>query len=197
MKKWILSLWLLIPALVLAYHYGPGQRGLMIDEASLMVAAANHYTLQKDWPKTIELCEKTLETLPEDEVQLRRRVVLEKAKAQMMASQLPQARNALITLMDEIALDAKESDTFKDDVRQSLANSEFYMTWLMRLEGLPRSEWQPHVESARQHFKYLAESGIQGDQSEKSIQHRKDLESTVRLARMDLTELQGLPLPSQ
>ena len=197
MKKWILSLWLLIPALVLAYHYGPGQRGLMIDEASLMVAAANHYTLQKDWPKTIELCEKTLETLPEDEVQLRRRVVLEKAKAQMMASQLPQARNALITLMDEIALDAKESDTFKDDVRQSLANSEFYMTWLMRLEGLPRSEWQPHVESARQHFKYLAEGRVSGDQSEKAIQHRKDLESTIRLARMDLTELQGLPLPSQ
>ena len=68
MKKWILSLWLLIPALVLAYHYGPGQRGLMIDEASLMVAAANHYTLEKDWPKTIELCEKILETLPEDEM---------------------------------------------------------------------------------------------------------------------------------
>ena len=85
MKKWILSLWLLIPALVLAYHYGPGQRGLMIDEASLMVAAANHYTLEKDWPKTIELCEKILETLPEGEVQLRRRVVLEKAKAQMLS----------------------------------------------------------------------------------------------------------------
>ena len=197
MKKWILSLWLLIPALVLAYHYGPGQRGLMIDEASLMVAAANYYTLQEDWPKTIELCEKTLEILPEDEVQLRRRLVLEKSKAQMMASQLPQARNALITLMDEIALDAKESDAFKDDVRQSLAHSEFYMTWLMRLEGLPRSEWQPHVESARQHFKYLAEGRVSGGQSEKAIQHRKDLESTIRLARMDLTELQGLPLPSQ
>ena len=197
MKKWILSLWLVIPAVAIAYHYGPGQRGLLMDEAGLMVAAVNHYTLEEDWSKTIELCEKTLESLPEDEVQLRRRVVLERAKAQMMASQLPNARNALISLMDEVAPDADESDSFKNEVRQSLANSEFYMTWLMRLEGLPRSEWEPHVESARQHYKRLAENAVNDGESEEAIQHRKDLESTVRLARMDLGELQGLPLPSQ
>jgi hypothetical protein len=197
MKRWILSFWLVIPAVAIAYHYGPGQRGLLMDEAGLMVAAVNHYTLEEDWSKTIELCEKTLESLPEDEVRLRRRVVLEKAKAQMMASQLPNARNALISLMDEVAPDADESDSFKDDVRKSLANSEFYMTWLMRLEGLPRSEWEPHVESARQHYKRLAENAAGNSESEEAIQHRKDLESTVRLARMDLGELQGLPLPSQ
>lgn len=193
----MLSLWLVIPAISVAYHYGPGQRGLVMDEAGLMVAAVNHYSVQEDWSKTIELCEKTLETLPEEETHLRRRVVLEKAKAQMMASQLPNARNALINLMDEIAPDPEETNSFKDDVRQSLANSEFYMTWLMRLEGLPRSEWEPHVESARQHFKRLAETSAEQGQSELAIQHQKDLESTVRLARMDLGELQGLPLPSQ
>jgi hypothetical protein len=197
MKKWMLSLWLVIPAVAIAYHYGPGQRGLLMDEAGLMVAAVNHYTLEEDWSKTIELCEKTLESLPEDEIQLRRRVVLEKAKAQMMASQLPNARNALISLMDEVSPDADESDSFKDEVRQTLANSEFYMTWLMRLEGLPRSEWEPHVESARQHYKRLAENATKDGESDEALQHRKDLESTVRLARMDLAELQGLPLPSQ
>ena len=197
MKKWILSLWLVIPALAVAYHYGPGQRGLLMDEAGLMVAAANHYALGEDWGKTIELCEKTLETLPEEEVQLRRRVVLEKAKAQMMASQLPDARNSLVSLMDEIASDANVSSAFKNEVRQSLASSEFYMTWLMRLEGLSRSEWEPHVESARQHYKRLAESAAGNGQSREAIQHRKDLESTVRLARMDLGDLQGLPLQSQ
>ncbi len=197
MKKWILSLWLVIPALAVAYHYGPGQRGLMMDEAGLMVAAANHYSQQNNWNKTIELCDKTLESLPEDEVQLRRRLVLEKAKAQMMASQLPNARNALVSLMDEITPDAHESPEFKDEVRQSLASSEFYMTWLMRLEGLPRSEWEPHVESARQHYKRLAERAASQGETNEAVQHRKDLESSVRLARMDLGELQGLPLPSQ
>ena len=197
MKKWILSLWLVIPALAVAYHYGPGQKGLLMDEAGLMVAAANHYAQDEDWAKTIELCEKTLETLPEEETLLRRRVILEKAKAQMMASQLPSARSALVGLLDEIASDLEESGAFKDEVRQSLASSEFYMTWLMRLEGLPRSEWEPHVESARQHYKRLAENADHSGRSKESIQHRKDLESSVRLARMDLGDLQGLPLPSQ
>ena len=188
---------MVIPALAVAYHYGPGQRGLLMDEAGLMVAAANHYALGEDWAKTIELCEKTLETLPDKETHLRRRVMLEKAKAQMMASQLPAARSALVSLMDEIAPDVNESGAFKDEVRQSLASSEFYMTWLMRLEGLSRSEWEPHVESARQHYKWLAENADHSGQSQEAIRHRKDLESAVRLARMDLGDLQGLPLPSQ
>ncbi len=63
----------------------------------------------------------------------------------------------------------------------------------MRLEGAPREEWEPRIESARQTFKQLA-----GDASGAARQEaQEDLESAIRLARMDLSELQGLPLPSQ
>ena len=197
MKKWILSLWLVLPALAVAYHYGPGQRGLVMDEVGLMVQAANHYSTQQDWAKTIDLCDQTLQALPEDDVEMRRKVTLEKAKAQMMASQLPNAREALIGLMDEISTDASVEGAFKNEVRQALASSEFYLTWLMRLEGLGREEWLPHIESARQHYKLLAESASDDKRPELALLHKKDLESTIRLARMDLGDLQGLPLPSQ
>ena len=197
MKKWILSLWLVLPALAVAYHYGPGQRGLVMDEVGLMVRAANHYSTQQDWGKTIELCDQTLQTLPEEDVVMRRKVSLEKAKAQMMASQLPNARESLVGLMDEISQDATVEDAFKSDVRQTLASSEFYLTWLMRLEGLSREEWEPHIESARQHYKHLAESATESQKPQQALLHQKDLESTIRLARMDLGDLQGLPLPSQ
>jgi hypothetical protein len=64
------------------------------------------------------------------------------------------------------------------------------MTWLMRLEGLPQEEWEPEIESARQHFRQLAEKGTGGKE-----RYQEKLESAIRLARMDLTDLQGQPLP--
>jgi hypothetical protein len=67
----------------------------------------------------------------------------------------------------------------------------------MRLEGAPREEWEPEIEGARQTYKLLAGQAEERGQDELGARLRQDLESAIRLARMDLTELQGLPLPSQ
>ena len=58
------------------------------------------------------------------------------------------------------------------------------------MEGLPQEEWEPEIESSRQHFRLLAEKS-----SADKNGYQEKLESAIRLARMDLTELQGLPLP--
>jgi hypothetical protein len=71
------------------------------------------------------------------------------------------------------------------------------MTWLMRLEGKSRQDWEPVIEAARQSYRLLAEQSGAGDDGEAHARDLQDLESAVLLARMDLTELQGLPLPSQ
>ena len=43
--------------------------------------------------------------------------------------------------------------------------SQYYMTWLMRLEGLSADEWEPEIESARQTYRLLAEQAeAAGDQ---------------------------------
>ena len=79
-----------------------------------------------------------------------------------------------------------------------MANSQYYMTWLMRLEGQPRDLWEPEIDAARQTYKLLAEKNSSSDDDATVGQRfKEDLESVIRLARMDLSDLQGLPLPSQ
>ena len=83
------------------------------------------------------------------------------------------------------------------DVQATLANSQYYLTWLMRLEGQPKDRWQPEIEASRQTFRLLAgQAETSGDET-LAKKHREDLESSIRLARMDLSDLQGLPLPIQ
>ena len=71
------------------------------------------------------------------------------------------------------------------------------MTWLMRLEGQPRDTWEPEVESARQTYRLLAEQSQKRGDAAAFEKNREDLESAIRLARLDLSALQGLPLPNQ
>ena len=82
------------------------------------------------------------------------------------------------------------------DVRAALASAQYYAAWLMRLEGAPREEWTIEADQSRQNFRLLAEETAQTDPKGADA-HRKNLESTIRLARMDLSELQALPLPKQ
>jgi hypothetical protein len=115
---------------------------------------------------------------------------LERAKAQMNAQELPSAARELESLVDELDGDASAPSQLKAEGRRALANSQFYMTWLLRLEGKTRAEWEPQIEAARQNYRLLAESTD-------SATEKQDLEAAIRLERLELEDLQGLPLPSQ
>ena len=71
------------------------------------------------------------------------------------------------------------------------------MTWLMRLEGKPREKWEPEIDSARATFKLLAAEATKRKDQKAAKRNLEDLEASIKLARMDLGELQGLPIPSQ
>lgn len=213
MRKLILILWLLTPVAAAAYHLGPGQDRMRLDDAAaamaegrehvrraLAVAASDGQLAAKnEWAQADEAFELALELLPDERVDERRRVRLERAKAQMMISKLPEANAELSSLVDELVAAQDDEDVDPEllrDARRAYANSQYYVTWLMRLEGAAREEWEPEIEAARQTFKLIAEAAA--DESDAELARaREDLESAVRLARMDLTELQGLPLPSQ
>ena len=53
------------------------------------------------------------------------------------------------------------------------------------------------IEVARQHFRALAERAEKNGDATTLKLRQENLESAIKLARMDLTELQGLPLPAQ
>ena len=71
------------------------------------------------------------------------------------------------------------------------------MTWLLRLEGHAKEIWEPVIESSRQNYLAAADFALQAGTKPTEIKARENLEAAIKLARIDLAELQGLPLPNQ
>jgi predicted metal-dependent hydrolase len=211
MRKAILFVWLLIPVAVGAYHYGPGQDRVRADRAADAIERAEAAAREareiaaKDgddaargtWAEAEAAYAEAIDLLPQGEVREARALRLERAKAQMFISQLPEACHDLAALVDEISSDSKPDEKLANDARAALANAQYYTTWLMRLEGASREEWEPQIEASRQNYKLVAEKASKGGDAKLASATREDLESAIRLGRMDLSELQGLPLPSQ
>ena len=135
--------------------------------------------------------------LPEGRADDARRIRLQRAKVQMLGRQLPEANAALRELVDQLQDDKAADPKLRDEARETLANAQYYMTWLMRLEGLGADEWEPEIESARQTYRLLAEQSEAAGDKDSARKHREDLESAIRLARLDVGELQGLDIPKQ
>ncbi|MCB9891207.1 MAG: hypothetical protein H6833_06145 [Planctomycetes bacterium] len=197
MRKLLLVLWLLLPIVGWAYHEGPGQDRMQLDEVARLLDEASIHAKDEVWLLAIETYEKALEELPAAYVNEARRIRLERDKAWMQVSKLPEAHGDLVKLVEELQGDENAESTTLAEARSSLANAKYYLTWLMRLEGLPRETWEPEIEAARQTQRLLAEQARERGDQDALKKHSEDLESTIRLARLSLDELQGLPLPSQ
>jgi hypothetical protein len=197
MRVFILIAWLMAPVLVAAYHYGPGQDRLKLDDVAGLVRQAEHHVAQEEWASAVERYDEALRLLPGERVREARRLRLERAKAQMLAKKLPEAHADLQNLVAELSENAAEDPALLAEARSVQASSQYYMTWLMRLEGQARDVWEPEIEAARQTYRLLAEQADGAGAQTVARKHREDLESAIRLARLDLSELQGLPLPSQ
>jgi hypothetical protein len=187
----------MVPVVVGAWHYGPGQERMRLDDAAGVLAQADRHAAAEEWSLAAEKYDEALRLLPPGLADEARRIRLERAKAQMLARKLPAAHEDLKLLVEEMKDDPAADAKVLAEARSALANSQYYMTWLMRLEGQPREVWEPEVEAARQTYRLLAEQAEATGDDAGARKHREDLESAIRLARMELSDLQGLPLPSQ
>lgn len=199
MRNILLVSWLLLPIGAWAYHEGPGQDRLALDESDAVLVAAHAATANGEWKEAVRRYEEALGKLPtkQEGVVAKatiQRLQLELNKARMQASGLPDAREALDELVEEMEADPTADQQLLGEARQALARSQFYTTWLMRLEGLDRKEWEPEIEAARQNWRLLAEKA---GSEEEAATHRADLEAAIRLSRLEIEDLQGLPLPSE
>jgi hypothetical protein len=211
MRKLLLFAWLLLPVAAGAYHFGPGQVELRADQAADSAREAN--ALAKEaraiaardgdeaargtWAAAVEAYESALAALPPGHDAEGRVLRLEMAKARMFVSQLPEAHRDLISLVEELESASAPDAALLSETRAALANAQYYRTWLMRLEGAPRDEWEPEIEASRQNYRLAAEDASARGDVEVAKLTEQDLEAAVRLARMELSDLQGLPLPSQ
>jgi hypothetical protein len=198
MRNLLLVTWLALPIGAWAYHEGPGQDRLALEAADAVLVAAHAAADGADWKGAVKRYEEALKALPKDpdafDQRTAQRIQIELNKARMLASDLPTAREELETLVEQMTGEPKTDPQLLAEARQALARAQFYSTWLMRLEGLDRAEWEPEIEAARQNYRLLAE---QAGDAEAKQKHQGDVEAAIRLARMEIEDLQGLPLPSE
>jgi len=192
-KKIFLTCWLLSPVALLAYHYGPGQVALARDEAAKFIAAAAQCEQREDWPGAATAYAEALGKLPAEEQRARWQLRLAQSKARMYSGELPEAIGDMEGLLAEMSK-AGAAARQVAEVRAELASAEYYAGWLMRLEGAPTEEWSVEVDNARQHFRLLSEGNLSADPGA-AKPYQENLEATIRLARMDLSDLRGMPLP--
>jgi hypothetical protein len=197
MRMLLLVGWLLVPVGVGIWHYGPGQEKVQLDAVADVLARADRHAAAGEWAEAVREYDEALKMLPEGKVAAARRIRLERAKAQMLAHQLPGACEDLKNLVEELKDDPNVVPGLLAEARSAQAQAQYYLTWLMRLEGLSREVWEPEIEAARQTYRLLAEQAGSGGDEAAARKCQEDLEAAVRLARLDLSELQGLPLPSQ
>ncbi|MBM3989898.1 MAG: hypothetical protein FJ298_02710 [Planctomycetes bacterium] len=211
MRKLLIFAWLLLPVGAAAYHYGPGQERLREDAAAEQVALARAHVHQacevaaKEgdaaarglWSEAERTLSEAIEALPAEHVGELRRLRLERAKARMFISKLPDARSELESLLGELEADAGADSALVLDTRDALANAQYYTTWLLRLEGAAPEEWEREIDASRQNYKLVAETLAARNDADGAARAQESLESSIRLARMDIKDLQGLPLPSQ
>jgi hypothetical protein len=198
MRNILLVSWLVLPVAAWAYHEGPGQDRVALEATDAVLVAAHDAATAGRWKEAVRKYEEALtkqpknaDAMPKSAVQ---RLQIELNKARMQASQLPEAREELEVLVEQMSADRDTDPALLREARQALARSQFFTTWLMRLEGLDRAEWEPEIEAARQNWRLLAEQAGAGKEAD---QHRTDLEAAVKLARLEIEDLQGLPLPSE
>jgi hypothetical protein len=197
MRIFLILAWLFVGLGAGIYHFGPGQKRLQLDQIASMISEARQMVESERWEEAVEQFDAILSALPGEHRLESMQFQLEKAKAQMMAAQLPMARRGLEQLLVDLQNEPQASPELIADAQSALANSQYYMAWLMRLEGLPEDEWMAEIESCRQHYTQLMkDAGKMGD-AMLAQRASEDMESAIRLARMDLGELQGLPLPNQ
>lgn len=197
MKLILITLWLAVPLAVAAYHYGPGQELVKGDAAASHLATATKAAAEGNHQAAIEAYDSVLTALPTGAVAEARQVRLARAKERLPSGQLPEAHDELEALFTELSGDASADPELKRETQTALASAKYYLAWLMRLEGGAEEEWRPEIEASRQHFRHLAEEAQAVGHTTLVTTQRENLESAIRLGRMDLTELQGLPLPKQ
>lgn len=198
MRNVLLVSWLLLPIGAWAYHEGPGQDRLALDDADAVIVAAHAAAADGEWKEAVRRYEEALGKLPTKDGAVAgntvNRLRLELAKARMQARGLPDARVELDELVEQMEADPLADTALLAEARQALARSQFYLTWLMRLEGRDRREWEPEIDAARQNWRLLAE---QAGTDAEAARHRQDLESAIKLSRLEIEDLQGLPLPGE
>ena len=193
LRKIIILAWCAMPLIAIAWHYGPGQPALARDVAATHLTSARAAELQADYVTAGQALVSALAALPPDDPE-RPRLELEQAVVNAASGDLLLGMEQMSDLLKRLSEKGEGDGTLARATRNELGQAHYHAAWLMRLEGAGTEEWTEEVDAARQHFRLLSETASDASEAETCA---KNLESAIRLQRLDLTELKGLPLPKK
>jgi hypothetical protein len=192
-RRRLVLLWLLIPVGLLAFHFGPGTRYAQRETAATLVRQARAAGQSQDWAAAVALYAQAMQTLPPEAADDRILLGVAHADARIYLGELPEALAELEELLRTAPV---QQPAVAAHLRAALAEAEYYTAWLMRLEGAEPDEWNVEAASARQHFRFLAETHSAASTAGIGVYHT-NLEASIRLALMDDAQLKALPLPAK
>lgn len=187
MRSLLIIVWLCLPVLFIAWHYGPGQELVAHDEALQCIAAAESAEAEADWQAAFEHYEAALAALPADATEERFTLRRLQSEAQIQSGKLIDGTLALEQLLADMKA-AGADDSALNPVRRDIGKAYYHSAWLMRLEGASKNEWLPEVLQSRQQFRYLSE------RSEDQLD-QENLEAAIKLQEIGLAQLKGMALP--
>jgi len=189
-------LWLAIPAVAVAVHFGPGRAWLERDDAAAFVRQAERLGEEGNWEEATAKYSAALGALPAGPAEERQRLEVALGRAIVMSGSIVEGQERLEKTLAELAAAGQDSSPITQSARYELATSSYYAAWLMRLEGATTEEWKAEAEVARQNFRLLAETAVSNvAYGRDGNPFERSLEATIRLEQMDLSELLARPLP--
>ena len=196
MKRWLLLLWLLVPLPVVVWHFGPGQKWLARDRAYTLIQQAQAAEAKSNWAAAETLFRDAAGKIGNSDPAVRMQLDVALVRARYQQGGAVEA----IDGVDRILADAKFNTvptSLQQEARELAGRIHYYAAWVMRLEGAQRDLWMEEAELARQNYRLLTESSFSAGKNTYAQLQQTNLESSVRLQRMSLTELMGRPLPEE
>jgi hypothetical protein len=186
-----LTIWAILPLVLIALHFGPGKSWLRRDDAAQLQQAADRLAEQGQWDGAARQYIAALAALPENSAAARRGLEVDLGRALVMSGEILEGQERLAKTLEELEASDQDALALAAAARYELGVSSYYAAWIMRLEGGTAEEWLPEAERARQQFRLLAE---QADAVDPEVSQRS-LEATIRLEQMDLSDLLARPRP--
>lgn len=196
MKRGLLLLWILIPLPVVVWHFGAGQEWMARDRAHALLTKAGQAEARQAWPEAEALYKEAADQVKGFEPTVKTRLEIAMARTRYRQGGAVDS----IDLINRVISDAnfpRQPEALQREARELAGRIHYYAAWVLRLEGAQRDLWMEEAELARQNFRMLSEQTLSAGLTNYSLLQQTNLEASVRLQRMSLTELMGRPLPEE
>lgn len=167
------------------------------DEAAARAAAIKedeaYRVAGEAWKTTADKLQQAQDMLASCNSEKTSSIRVAKDRALVRAGRIGEGVGDLETLLESLAEAGQQESPLAAKAREEVATGYYYGARLMRAAGKPTPEWRAISGSARQNFRYLAETGASVNSNTADLQ--KNLELVLNLEQSAQEDLMAKPLP--